>query len=170
MDASIPIAHSLALAGQLASCLSVVQPKYWLSWNIRKISIGFSKKGYNPPHCTVPICWPFARAWRPAAHVHIEGWLALEKSSCQLLSCHTAIACFTSPEKICCAFCSTSIAVLIITSHEQYICQSQKARKCVCGTCCPLGRIRNVLLRALASQRPSTQRTEQNLQMALTGN
>ena len=110
MDALLPIAYSLELAGQLASCLSVVQPKYWLSWNIRKISIGFSKKGYNPPHCTVPICWPFARAWRPAAHVHIEGWLALEKSSCQLLSCHTAIACFTSPEKICCAFCSTSIA------------------------------------------------------------
>ena len=168
MDALLPIAYSLALAGQLASCLSAVRERYWLSWNIRKICIGFAKKGYNPPHCTVPICWPFARAWRPAAHVHIEGLLALEKSSCQLLSCHTAIACFTSPEKICCAFCSTSIAVLIIKSHEQCICQ--KARKCVCGTCCPLGRNRNVLLRALASQRPSTQRTEQNLQMALTGN
>ena len=150
---------------------SVLGPVYRLSWNIRKISIGFSKKGYNPPHCNVPICWPFARAWRPAAHVHIEGWLALERNlhaNCCLVTQPLLVS--LAPKRFAVPSVTRQSQVLIIKSHEQYICQSQKARKCVCGTCCPLGRIRNVLLRALASQRPSTQRTEQNLQMALTGN
>ena len=41
----------------MLSCCSVPGPIFRLSWNRCEISIGFPKKGYNPPQCTVPICW-----------------------------------------------------------------------------------------------------------------
>ena len=78
------------------------------------------------------------------------------------MSCHAALACFTSPKTIACAFCSTSMAG---AHHKPGISavQSRWLRKFY-----PLGRGRSVLLPALAAQGLSSRRSE-TLHIALTG-
>ena len=85
-----------------------------------------------------------------------------EQSSCHPVSCHAALACFTSPDMIACAFCSTSMAG---AHHEPGI---SAVQSCWLGKFCPHGRGKSVLLPALAAQGLSSRRSE-TLHIALTG-
>ena len=92
-----------------------------------------------------------------------HGWVAgSEQSSCHPVSCHAALACFTSPDMIACAFCSTSMAG---AHHEPGI---SGVQSCWLGKFCPHGRGKSVLLPALAAQGLSSRRSE-TLHIALTG-
>ena len=78
------------------------------------------------------------------------------------MSCHAALACFTSPDMIACAFCSTSMAG---AHHEPGI---SAVQSCWLRKFYPLGRGKSVLLPALAAQGLSSRRSE-TLHIALTG-